>query len=147
MATPQCMSNDGKQAVFIGTFFENGDSVTVCEDCFQAFVTATTAQMSGIPADVLQGVIEQLSTDEPADKTAAATEMAAPMHDVTHGAPTDQPPTPAPADPDHEAGQAQQSDPPMFGHTPNGSADLGMGEDHHTNHPPGSPEAETVAGA
>lgn len=120
MAAPLCMSNDGKPAVFIGTFLEKGDSVTLCEDCLPDFTSAITASMNGIPPEVFAGVVDQLRQAAEDGEGPAPAEMAAPpdmpadrngkpavdgqmtvdeaIAGVEHGAPSDEPPAPAPAD-------------------------------------------------
>jgi len=122
MAAPQCMSNDGNAAVFVGTFLEDGSSVQLCTDCFAQFAAAMAASVNGIPPEVLGGVIEQLAEQANADDVPEPHEMAAPPdmpaeRDGTgpidgqttvdeqvalaeHEAKGSEPPAPAPADVD-----------------------------------------------
>lgn len=140
MAAPQCMSNDGKAAVFVGTFLVEGDAVALCEDCLPAFCISVAAGVNGIPPEVLASVVEQLADDDDSTEVVEPSEMAAPAAGSTppmsdtdptageharsgeittaHGAPSDQPPAAAPADEDKAAGdQAGEQDesPPATG--------------------------------
>ena len=45
---PACMSNDGAEAAFIGTFFDSGDSVTVCGDCLVGFCASIVKGITGL---------------------------------------------------------------------------------------------------
>lgn len=48
------MSDDGNAAVFTGTFFDSGQSVTVCSECFVSFAAGTLQAITGAPiGDVL----------------------------------------------------------------------------------------------
>lgn len=110
MAAPQCMSNDGKQAVFIGTFMQNGDSVALCEDCLPAFTASVTADMFGVegPA-LLTWLQENQGEDAPGDESTAA-ELAAPPAMLPDSPSAGQVPEPAPADTD--AGAADPTSAP-----------------------------------
>lgn len=57
MANPQCMYPECEQAaLFTGTFFQNGTSVTVCSDHFVDFAAGTLEAMTGAPViDFLAG--------------------------------------------------------------------------------------------
>jgi hypothetical protein len=72
------MSNDGKQAVFIGTFMETGDAVALCEDCLPAFTATVTADMFGVDgAQLLEWLKANQGDEAPADVSEVA-EVAAP---------------------------------------------------------------------
>lgn len=88
MAAPQCMSEDGRQAVFVGTMLQTGDAVALCDECLVMWAAALLQAMTGVDP---QPFIAAMSEDDPAG-------------DVTAGAPTDEPPAPAPADTDDDAG-------------------------------------------
>lgn len=103
MAGLPCMSNDGKGAVFTGTFLQNGDSVALCEDCLPEFLVAVAGQMLGVELDQLQAAIAGLQGEQPEHPEAAGAEAAYPPHQASHGAPTDEPPAPAPADTDQDS--------------------------------------------
>ena len=100
MAGPACMSDDGNAAVFVGTFLQDGSSVALCNDCLPQFMVAVLAQTEGIEIEALTAEIIRLAGNEPGDPAAAAAEVAYPPHMTTEGAPTDEPPAPAPADTD-----------------------------------------------
>jgi len=42
-SNPPCMANDGESAVFTGTFFDSGQSVTLCNEHLVAFCTTMLA--------------------------------------------------------------------------------------------------------
>jgi hypothetical protein len=122
MAGLQCMSQDGKGAVFTGTFLQNGDSVALCEDCLPEFLVAVASQMLGVDLAGLQAAIADLQTDGPADPALAGAEAAYPPHNTAEGAPTNEPPAPAPADDDGQAGDAHAAYPTTRHTTQNGSS-------------------------
>lgn len=103
MAAPQCMSNDGNRATFVGTFLETGDGVTLCEQCLPDFMGAVMAQMLGIDPEEFSAAIENLQAGAEAMEAGDPAEVAYPPHTATAGAPTDEPPAPAPADADPQA--------------------------------------------
>lgn len=125
MANVPCMTDGHAQAVFIGTFLESGDSIQLCNECLANFAGAITAQVNGIDLDVFEGVLKELGDASAEGLAEAAAEFAAPpteaaalidqtedtggsdaiMHlpATAEGAPTDEPPEPAPADTDQEA--------------------------------------------
>lgn len=82
------MSGDGNQAVFIGTFLSNGETVALCSDCFPAWLAAGLQAATGVDTSIV------FELERQAEEAATAAE----------GAPTDEPPAPAPADPDHDEG-------------------------------------------
>jgi hypothetical protein len=131
MATPMCISDDGNKATFIGTFLETGDNVRLCDDCMPQFCAAVFERMTGVdmaPAIYLASQEGQASGLEPegspgevayppdmeprgtsdVDPTSAASGPSG-EHGVVHGAPSDEPPAPAPADTDMGATVAQDA--------------------------------------
>jgi len=70
MAGIACQSDDGNNAVFVGTFLESGDSVTVCRDCLQAWSTALAQELTGAP--IIDFLREYVPTEISADDNAAA---------------------------------------------------------------------------
>lgn len=103
MAAPQCMSEDGRQAVFVGTMLQTGDAVALCDECLVMWAAALLQAMTGVDP---QPFIAAMSETDPAG-------------DATAGAPTDEPPAPAPADTDDDA------DPPANGRTSRASRGRG----------------------
>ena len=99
MALPSCMSDDGRQAVFVGTMLQTGDAVALCDECLVMWAAALLQAMTGVDP---QPFIAAMSEADPAG-------------DVTAGAPSDEPPAPAPADTDPDA------DPPVSGRSQRGS--------------------------
>jgi len=79
MAAPPCMSDDGNQAAFVGTFMQNGDSVALCDEHLAGFAASLVCSMFGVPADELQALIDKHEGDEPPDPAGAAAEHAAPL--------------------------------------------------------------------
>lgn len=86
MAGPACHSEDGNQAVFIGTNLLTGDAAALCQDCLPSFLVALLATMTHTDASALS---EWIYGHE-GEATAA------------EGAPTDEAPAPAPADQDDD---------------------------------------------
>lgn len=75
MATPQCMSNDGNPAIFIGTFLTEGDSVALCNDCMPAFCSAVVSRMLGIDPELFSVAVAAMERDaagEPGDPAEVA---------------------------------------------------------------------------
>lgn len=103
MAAPPCKSEDGNAAVFVGTFLEDGTSVAFCADCLAGFAGALTAQLNDIPVEVLQGIITELTTSENGQDGQEDIGEGDELVTASEGAPTDEPPGPAPADIDQEA--------------------------------------------
>ncbi len=87
MAMPQCMSDDGNQAVFVGTMLQTGDAVALCDQCIVPWAAALLNVMTGV---------------DPAPFLAAVSEPD-PVAGVAEGAPSDEPPPAAPADSDNGA--------------------------------------------
>lgn len=87
MASPQCMTGDGQPAVFVGTMLQTGDAFTLCDACLVMWTAALLQSMTGVDATPF---LQAISDEE----DIAGTE---------HGAPTDEPPEPGPADEDEEA--------------------------------------------
>lgn len=48
MARPQCMAEDGEQAVFVGTMLTTGDGFNLCEEHFAMWCAAMLQTMTGI---------------------------------------------------------------------------------------------------
>jgi hypothetical protein len=48
LPAPQCKSEDGEAAVFIGTFLATGDTVALCDNCMAAWAAALLNAMTGI---------------------------------------------------------------------------------------------------
>jgi hypothetical protein len=115
MANPPCMSNDGKQAVFIGTFLANGDSVALCEDHLPAFTASVTADMFGVDGQQLMEWLQaNAGPDEAGDESTAA-ELAAPpaMLDPTSpGASAPDAPGTSPGAPGDADGDTATASPP-----------------------------------
>jgi hypothetical protein len=59
MANPSCMFEGcATPAVFVGTFFEDGNTVTVCGNHFVEFAAGTLEAMTGAPViDFINGII------------------------------------------------------------------------------------------
>lgn len=87
MALPSCMSEDGRQAVFVGTMLQTGDAVALCDECLVMWAAALLSTMTGVDPEPFLRAISQ----------------ADPAGDTTAGAPSDEPPAPAPADNDPDA--------------------------------------------
>jgi hypothetical protein len=62
MAAPQCMSQDGRTAVFVGTMLETGDGFTLCDECLAAWCAALLSAMTGIDPTPF---IAAISEDQP----------------------------------------------------------------------------------
>jgi hypothetical protein len=122
MAAPACNSDDGNPAIFVGTFLQDGSAVALCEDCLPQFCVAVAAQTQGIEVEALAAAVVALAAESDDTEPEAPQEVAYPPHDTTHGAPTDEPPPPAPADEDPGAGWDVTSPPQATGLTSNGSA-------------------------
>lgn len=60
MAAPQCMSEDGSEAVFVGTMLQTGDSVALCDECLVAWAAALLNVMTGVDP---QPFLRAVSTD------------------------------------------------------------------------------------
>lgn len=90
MAAPQCMSNDGNPAIFIGTFYPSGDSVSLCNDCMPAWCSAVVSGMLGIDPDLFGVAVAAMEKDAEAAEHNDPAETGAPPAMVD--------PTPAGAD-------------------------------------------------
>ena len=73
------MNDDGRTAVFVGTFLADGDSVSLCDECMVPFAAALLHAMTGVdPTPFLQAVsdsevtVEQVENAEAADSSPAA---------------------------------------------------------------------------
>lgn len=146
MAGPTCMSNDDQPAVFVGTFLQNGDTVALCNECLPQFLAAALAQTTGVDIDRLAAGIVAEQAGPPEDPAAAAAEVAAPPHDTSHGAPSDEPPAPAPADTDDQAGEAHARYPTTRRTTSKNGSGQRTGTDGPANEsPPNGATQETAA--
>lgn len=59
MANPPCMSEDGRQAVFVGTMLSSGDAVALCDECMVPWAAAILHAMTGVdPTPFLAAVSE-----------------------------------------------------------------------------------------
>ena len=81
MARLMCMSEDGHQAVFIGTMLEDGESIQVCDECLVGFASAVLATMTGVdPTPFLAAISDpdtvpegdRITTDDEAPHGAVA---------------------------------------------------------------------------
>ena len=52
-SNPPCMNDDGNAAIFVGTNFDTGESVTVCPACMVSFCAAIVEGMTGVPVSAL----------------------------------------------------------------------------------------------
>jgi hypothetical protein len=59
-----CQFEDGKNAVFVGTFLESGTSITACEDHLIDFVVSLSEQLTGAPVITFVADHQQASTDD-----------------------------------------------------------------------------------
>jgi hypothetical protein len=147
MAAPSCMSNDGQQAVFVGTMLATGDAVALCDECLVMWSAALLQAMTGVdPTPFLQAISEPDGAEfggmgESAPADGPPVERDAPT------APTDEPPGVAPADGDQEADVAPTPIRPRSGRSRGGSPGAGMGTAQTAAaSPPGSPTTERAAG-
>ena len=84
---PACMSEDGNQAVFIGTNLMTGDAAALCQDCLPAFLVSLLAGMTETDPDRITTALYG-TDDVPA---------------FGAGVSGDEPPPPQPADTDNDA--------------------------------------------
>ena len=57
MANPACMSQDGREAVFVGTMLQTGDAFTLCDECLVGWSAALLQSMTGVdPTPFLQAI-------------------------------------------------------------------------------------------
>jgi hypothetical protein len=116
MANLHCMEGDGEPAAALVTILADGTVYTLCSTHLVAFCAGLLSSMTGIdPAPF----IEAISDDQPATEAetpAGVTENGTGSHMTAEGAPTDEPPAPAPHDTDQdpagEAPAAVESPPP-----------------------------------
>lgn len=52
-SNPPCMSEDGNAAIFVGTNFETGDSVTLCPTCLVSWCATIVEGLTGVPVSAL----------------------------------------------------------------------------------------------
>src|SRR5271157_3359383 len=84
---PNCMADDGKPAVFVGTFLQNGQSVAVCDEHLVYFCADTLETMTGVdPVPFIQAISDE-TPEAPPDEPGEPPELAP------------EPPEPEPADP------------------------------------------------
>lgn len=91
MARPMCMSEDGNQAVFVGTMLETGDGFTLCDECLAMWAIAMTSTMTGVDPTPFIAALSEPETE--AQETEPGAEQPA-------------------ADPTSEGGSPESSDPP-----------------------------------
>jgi hypothetical protein len=129
MATPMCMSQDGNQAVFVGTMLETGDGFTLCDTCLVAWAAAMLQSMTGVdPTPFLAAISDDVPVMEDGDFQPAGEPP------DESGAQADPPPPSEPATgtgipqaaPKKPTGRRAQN---RSGPTPNGSAAAGTGRD------------------
>ena len=78
---PPCMMEDSNGAIFTGTFFETGQTVTVCATCLQDFMETMLTSMTNVPVhDVIASLLATIE-DEP-ESTEPPSEIAYDV--VTH---------------------------------------------------------------
>jgi hypothetical protein len=53
MAQIACQTEDGNNAIFIGTNLDTGDSVSLCQSCLIEFFAAMLEGMTGIPVGAI----------------------------------------------------------------------------------------------
>ena len=59
MANPRCMSDDGNEAVFVGTMLANGNAVALCDECLVPWAAALLNVMTGVdPAPFINAISE-----------------------------------------------------------------------------------------
>lgn len=90
MANPLCTSGDGNEAVLVATMLTTGDGFVLCRECVGPWAAALLQAFTGIDA-----------TDQLTDP-----DQAVDPGDAVYGAPTDEPPAPAPSDTDGGNGWA-----------------------------------------
>lgn len=101
MAQLACSSDDGREAVFTGTFLKTGDVVTLCDECLAMWCAATLEVMTGVDPEPF---IRAISDEGEESSYAQAAEAGEPIEPgVSHGAPSVEAPDPAPADTDPDA--------------------------------------------
>lgn len=102
MAALMCMSNDGHEATFVGTFFPSGDSVRLCDECMPPFCAVVFERMTGV--DMAPALF--MASDEGQAALLEAEghpeEVAAPPDMEPKGNTGPEAPGPAPADPDDQ---------------------------------------------
>jgi len=59
MANPPCQFDDGNAAVFIGTNFDTGESVTLCPPCLVSWCATIVEGMTGVPVSALIDSLNQ----------------------------------------------------------------------------------------
>lgn len=65
MAAPQCMSDDGNNAVFVGTMLETGDAVALCNECLVGWSAALLSVMTGIDPGPFIAAISEGDVEAP----------------------------------------------------------------------------------
>lgn len=127
MAGPACMSQDGREAVFVGTMLSTGDAYSLCDECLASWAIALVSTMTGIdPAPFILAISDdgpavdpnQLTVDDaaPSDSGSVAAQEAA--QDAAG------PPGNQPAAPKKRGGRRAEN---PSGPTPGGSAGPGTG--------------------
>lgn len=61
MAAPQCMTDDGNDAVFVGTMLETGDAFALCPQCWHDWLIVMLAGLTETdPAKIVAVVSDEL---------------------------------------------------------------------------------------
>lgn len=102
MAPPSCMTEDGRPAVFVGTFLQTGDAVAVCDDCLVMFAAALLRDMTGLDPAPFLAAISDDQTDPGAEAPGQVPDVTSGALTTSEGAPSDEPPPPGPADSDQD---------------------------------------------
>lgn len=76
MATPMCMSGDGRPATFVGTMLTTGDGFTLCDECLVSWCAALLQATTGLdPAPFIAALSTDSAPAEPGtDAGAVGTE-------------------------------------------------------------------------
>ena len=73
MASPACMSDDGRDAVFVGTMLQTGDAVALCDECLVPWSAALLQALTGVdPTPFLRAVSDSEVTVEEVEAAEAA---------------------------------------------------------------------------
>lgn len=67
MANPPCMSEDGNQAVFLGTFLAEGQTVALCDECLVPWSAALLQAMTGVDPKPFLEAISEGAPEAPAE--------------------------------------------------------------------------------
>jgi len=112
MAALMCATPGHGPATVVVAFTAGGDTVRLCDECLPNFCAAVFEQMTGVDmTPALYLASEEGQADRDALKGDPA-EVAYPPMTAAEGAPTDDPPAPAPHDTDPEAAVPPTGDVP-----------------------------------